>query len=91
MSEGKKTAYEYMEEATKELAPYKLRASQEERDYAAQWMASARQFQDMLNEALDALADANADTVRLNVRVQELQQELARRDRSFRPPPTEVV
>lgn len=82
-----KTAFDYSDEAEREVSVCVLRSAKAERDWGTGWMASARQFQDMLVDALEGFEAAQADNRRLLAKVMELQRELAARDQSFRTPP----
>jgi len=77
---------EHYQDAKRYLAQYPLRTAEEERDYAAEWMASANAFQDVLNDALRRLQESHAEAAALRGENLALKKEIVAKDTSFKSP-----
>lgn len=80
-----KSANAWYLDAKRYLDQFPVRTAEEERDYAAEWMGTARSYQAALNDALRQLEGANKDIRALMEKLEVYRQQLAAKDQSWKP------
>jgi len=86
MAEDNKSANAWYLDAKRYLDQFPVRTAEEERDYAAEWMGTARSYQAALNDALRQLETANKDVRALLAKLEVYRQAAGRQGPELQAP-----